>query len=198
MELLLENEDKLQLSWHPGCYYYNGKYTLGDIGRRGPGVTDEDLKKPWVCQGVPSSISFNIRFKNKDDIDLFNKLLSIIKKLEGIDVKFYDNCLKKEKIKIKDEFREKVDEIEERNKNVREKYLILIKQLEDLGCYLDSISGPKYEQISNDWYEWQESYDATMVSINVLCHDNTHFYLFLKEHGILDKYFPEWYKLGNF
>jgi hypothetical protein len=52
MEILLENEDRLNLSWDPGCYFDGSKYTVGAIGRRGPGVTEEDLKKSWICLGV--------------------------------------------------------------------------------------------------------------------------------------------------
>lgn len=63
MEILSENEDKLKLSWSPGCYFDGSKYILGEIGRIGPGVTEEDLKNPWVCSGLPSSLQFNIRFK---------------------------------------------------------------------------------------------------------------------------------------
>lgn len=196
MELLLENEDKLQLSWHPGCSYRNGRYDVGAVGRREPGVTEEDLKKPWVCPNIPSSLSFNIRFKNKEDIDLFNQL-SLIKE-DGIEVKIYNHCLKRERIKIIDEFKEKVDEITIRNEAIRDKCDQLIEQLEELGCNCYDIYPTTLEQIPLDWYEWQESTDATEGSITVLCHDKTHFYRFLKEHGILDKYFPEWYKLGKF
>lgn len=191
MELLLENEDKLQLSWHPGCCYHNGRYDVGDVGRRGP----SDPCEPWVCPAIPSSLSFNIRFKNKEDIDLLNQL-SLIKE-DGIEVKIYNNCLKRERIKIKNDFKEKVDEITIRNEAVREKCDQLIGQLEELGCDCSDIY-PKLELIPLDWYEWQESTDATLASITVLCHDKTLFYQFLKEHGILDKYFPEWYKLGKF
>lgn len=192
MELLLENEDKLQLSWHPGCSYHNGRYDVGAVGRIGP----SDPYEPWVCPAIPSSLSFNIRFKNKEDIDLFNQL-SLIKE-DGIEVKIYNHSFKKEKIKIKDEFIKKANEITIKNEAIRDKCDQLIEQLEELGCNCYDIYPTTLEQIPLDWYEWQESYDATLASITVLCHDKTHFYLFLKEHGILDKYFPEWYRLGKF
>ena len=69
MEILLENEDRLNLSWDPGCYFNGDKYIVGAIERRGANTTDEDLKKPWISPSLPSALHFYIRFKNIEDVD---------------------------------------------------------------------------------------------------------------------------------
>lgn len=201
MEILLKKEDILKLSWSPGCYFDGNNYVLGAIGRRGPGVTEEDLKIPWICKGVPSSLEFNIRFNNIGDIDLYNKIKDIIvdiKNTDKIDVKTTDPPLRKNKINIKNEYKDQIDKITEDNKVLNNKYLSIIKQLNDLGCDCYNLGEPIYQKIPNDWYEWEEYYDATGAGISVCCHSKTKFFSFLNENGILDKYFPEWYKLGKF
>lgn len=199
MEILSENEDQLKLSWSPGCYFDGNKYILGEIGRRGPDVTEEDLKKPWIYNELPSSLQFNIRFKNAEDIDLYYKIEEVIKNFKNTDqvnFKFVPPPLQKDRLELKDEYKEQVDTITKENEIIREKYLILIKQLNELGCHCDHT--PTYKSIPDEWYNWVEYYDATKAGINICCHNKTEFYIFLKDNGMLDKYFPEWYRLGQF
>jgi len=198
MEILLENEDRLNLSWDPGCYFDGSKYTAGAIGRRGANTTDEDLKKPWICSNLPSALHFHIRFKNIEDIDLFKKIKDIINNtVDGrVDIRVVYPKLQKNKFSLKDEYKEQVNIILEENEKMKQKYLDLIKQLNELGCECNDC--PSYKIIPNEWYNCEEYEDATKAGIDILCHDKTQIYIFLKENGILDKYFPEWYKLGNF
>jgi hypothetical protein len=197
MEILSENEDKLKLSWSPGCYFDGDTYILGEIGRRGPGVTEEDLKKPWICSGLQSSLQFFIRFKNVGDIDLYYRIEEIIiKNTNQIDVKFVPPPLQKDRLELKDEYKEQFNIITKENETLREKYLNLVAQLKELGC--DCNDTINYKSILKEWYNWVEYYDATKAGINICCHNKTEFYIYLKDNGMLDKYFPEWYKLGKF
>lgn len=199
MEILSENEDKLKLSWSPGCYFDGNKYILGEIGRRGPGATEEDLKKPWIYNGLPASLQFFIRFKNVEDIDLYYKIEEVIRNFKNtalVNVKFRPPPLQKDRLELKDEYKEQVDTITKENEILKEKYLNLVGQLKELGC--DCNDTVNYKIIPKEWYNWVEYYDATRASINICCHDKTEFYIYLKNNGMLDKYFPEWYRLGQF
>lgn len=204
MEILLKNEDKLILSWHPGCIYKDGEYILGEIGRRGLGVTEEDLKKPWIYSGHPSSLQFNIRFKNIDDIELCRQIKDVLYKFDDSNsdnIKFiHDNepKLVRENLGLKDEFRNEVDKITQENKLMEGKIQNLLLQLKMLGFTPNSDESPKYKIVPDEWYNWKEYYDATKAGISICCHNKTQIYIFLETNGLLDKYVPEWYKLGNF
>lgn len=97
---------------------------------------------------------------------------------------------------LKDEFKDKVKEITEINDKITTKYLTLVDQLAVLGCY--NVESPKCEPLLDTYYNWEEHYDAKTASIGVRCNNHTIFYQYLQEKGILDKYFPDWYKKGHF
>ena len=112
MEILLQKEDILKLSWSPGCHFNGTTYILGAIGRRGPGTTEEDLKKPWFCKGVPSSLQFFIRFNNVGDIDLYNEIKDIIidiKNTDQIEIKTSDPPLIRKRLDMKNEYKEQIN-----------------------------------------------------------------------------------------
>ena len=228
MEIFVERENDLILSWHPGCIFmgmktYNSnvapEYMIGEIGStgcRGPSSVSEYMVGPIGSKGasdikpeqtspitdVPSSIKLHIGFKNKNDDNLYNSILEIVENLQKSGDQIQINKTgprpRKDKIKIKDEFSDKYMELEERNLILKQKFLVLYNQLKELGCYLFDIGEPSYESIPYNWYEIKEYTDYSCCSIGVCCHDDTIFYKYLKEKGLLDKYFPEWYKNRKF
>lgn len=230
MEIFVERENDLNLSWHPGCIFmgmktYNSNaipeymigeigstgccnpngmpdYVVGPIGSKGAGSNIQKPEQILPITNVPSSIKLHIGFKNQNDDNLYKSILDIVEKLQNsgdqIKINKTDPRLKRDKVRIKDEFYDKHIELEERNLILKQKFLVLYNQLKELGCYLDDIGGPSYERIPDNWYEIKEYVDYTCCSIGVCCHDDTIFYKYLKEKGLLDKYFPEWYKNRKF
>lgn len=212
MEILIDREADLIFSWHPGCMFQgidqHGQsiYVLGEIGRRGPGVTDLDIKKQienWEKPSVPSSLQFNIRLKNKTDEQLYKEILEVLIEHASNNsgqIKVTVNAPRKirEKGCVKEEFKDKLNEANQKNNEIREKFLSLINQLGVLGCMCDDLGQPRYEKILDEWFEWNEYIDASYGSFSICCHSETHFYKFMQEKGIFDKYFPEWYAKGEF
>ena len=196
MQVLIDREQDLIFSWSPGCMFRDNKYIKGAIGRRGPGITDEDLKKPYVCSGPPSSLMFSIRCNNNNV--LYKEILDVLSNLKDkdqLEINIQLPRTTKRQIRLKEGFQSKADEINEKNNEAREKVSLLIEQLKQLGCNCDDLICPDYNIIPAEWYEWEED---TYASVNVCCHNKTEFYKFLQEKGILDKYFPEWYRKGDF
>jgi hypothetical protein len=201
MDSIINNEQKLTFSWYPGCIYnrHDNSYTVGEISRRGPG--SKQILDPWTCPSVPSSLSFSIRFKNKDDLELFQEIKTMLHSLidhEQMQIMTYSPQFMREQIVVKDKYREEVDQIIISNEIVKEKFRLLKLQLEELGCDHTNLKGPAYKTIPDEYYEWHEYYNSQKSGFTVYCHNETIFYKALNDSGILDKYFPEWYKAGNF
>ena len=228
MEIFIERENELNLSWHPGCMFMGMKtssscYSIGEIGSTGCVGNTECNSKPEYIVGaigskgpscseqpkeitpitkVPSSIKMSISFKNKNDSTLYETILNIVRDLQKsgdqIEINHTQPRLRRDKVKIKDKFHDEYEKMEERNSSIRQKFIALCTQLEELGCFVDDLGQPKYERVPENWYEINEYTDYSCCSIGVCCHDDTIFYKYLKEKGLLDKYFPEWYKNRQF
>jgi hypothetical protein len=209
MDILLNSEFELGFSWHPGCIFEGissstgkPKYMRGCVGRIGPGMSTEDIKKQvWEKPNVPSSLVFTINFKNQTDGDLYRKISGVLKEMENTDqIEVTCSAPRKvrDKIGVKDEYKEKSEEANNKNKEINEKLMSLVGQLEELGCTCDDLGSPKYEKILDEWFDWNEYENAKLASINICCHNETQFYGFMQENGIFEKYFPEWYAKGNF
>lgn len=207
MEVLVERQQDLKLSWHPGCGFHKkglGKstYYVGPIGRRGPNTTEEDLKKEIKITEVPNSLVFYINFTNESK-DLYetilNELENLIKYGDDIEIKEKRGPYNRiERIKPKPEYEDKIKEITERNEKINKEYIELVDKLEQLGCCCDDISGPKYEKLIDEYYELKEYVDYNSAYIHVCCHKDTKLYNYLNQAGILEKYFPQWYRDGKF
>jgi hypothetical protein len=202
MEIIADRESDLKLSWNPATIWKGGStYTSVIIGRMGPGG-----KVPWKDPSLPNSLNFIIQFKNRDDIPLYQAISEMLDKLKTVDDEILisgtnrtpNSFLVREKRNLKENYQTKATEIKRENDLLRNQISILVKQLEHLGCDCDDLRGPLYQTIPDDWYEWNEYIDVTKASISVCCHDQTKFYQYLRECGILDKYFPEWYRIGAF
>lgn len=107
-------------------------------------------------------------------------------------------CLRNEKTVLKDEYKKFAEEINKKNELIRAKYTILVNDLEDLGFDCDNLKGPTLQSVPDDWYISNTRVDTNKSGISVMCHSGTKFYKYLQEHGIFEKYFPEWYKKGSF
>jgi hypothetical protein len=207
MEIIIDREADLILSWAPHAYWIGGStYDVGPIGRTGPvGMRGSDSLGP---RNLPDSLIFYIRFKDETDLPLYlaiRKGLEVLKTYDEISINqlSYHNGNRKsyiirEKGNLYPVYEKEVAKIEKENKLIEAKYLVLVDQLEELGCDCDDLKSPKYQTIPNDWYEWNESIDINRDSFNICCHKGTKFYQHLQKHGILNKYFPEWYRMGNF
>lgn len=201
MQLLLDRGDELNMDWHPGCIYDgNGNYYYGPVGRRGPGVTDEDLKNPFVVPSIPTCLQYTISLKN-NDAQLYKLIITALTDLKNsgdvIDVKMGGVRHVREKIKVKDECKEIVDKITLENNQLKDKFTSLADELDKLGCDTSDVGCPKYKLIPDEYFEWNE-YDDYKTCISVGCHNGTIFYKFLQKNGLLEKYFPQWYKDGKF
>ena len=117
MELLLEQENELNMTWHPGCCYSNGHYSYGPIGRQGPKPGPNDPPDNTVIT-IPTSVAFSISIKNNDK-EIYDKLTETLKQLkstDNIDINFDRGMThKKEKIGPKPEYEINIKEINERN-----------------------------------------------------------------------------------
>lgn len=202
MDILFEMENDLLFSWHPGCKFMvtnkQPSYIVGPVGRIGPGVQMPVTKREIT--EIPNSLEFTIRFKNKDDNNLYlaiKNMLLLLQKNDPIEVKLQEPKLIKEKVKPMVDYVEKINLINDNNKKKTEKINELIDQLEKLGVDCDDISY-RLETIPDNWYENHQYTDATLASINICCHNDTKFYKTMKDKGILEKYFPQWYKRGDF
>lgn len=86
MDIFIKEEENLSYSWHPGCHFMglnsHGKanYTVGPIGRIGPGST-----VPWTTPSLPSSLIFNITFKNTQDVNLYENVVKVLDNLANDD-----------------------------------------------------------------------------------------------------------------
>lgn len=197
MELLLEKEAHLILSWHPGCYHIVGSsYTVGPIGRRGPGITNTETS--WVIPGIPSALQFHIKFLQTEQAD-YDTLANAIQKLAETDQikvdvsKPYDV---KGKIGIKKCFQAIDENIKKQNKIITDKFISLCNELNFLGCNTDVIRPPHLITLPEECFDWIIRKDYG--SISVCCHKETEFYKILNSYGLLEKYFPKWYRDGNF
>jgi hypothetical protein len=114
-----------------------------------------------------------------------------------IDIKTVHTTHIREKMGLQYRYESLVEQIEKDNDIIKEKYNVSIRQLEELGCNLVYITGPKYQVIPDHYYIWKE-YDDYGVPITVGCHEHTKLYKFLYSSGLLEKYFPKWYRDGNF
>jgi len=197
MELLLEKESDLTMSWHPGCIHMGGNsYTVGALGSTGPGKSSEQPQ--WKPPIVSKSLQFTIGFKTIDT-DSYNKIVSAINELANTDpVKVNVSGIwnTKNKVKTKDSFVELEKEVIAQNEITRKKFEKLCDKIEAMGCYLDDVSPPKYMTLPEDCFEWETK--VNFGGISVCCHSETQFYKFLDSNGLLEKYFPEWYRTGNF
>jgi hypothetical protein len=198
MEIIIEHENDLELSWHPSCGWIEGyTYVVGIRGateKLGP----NESPKP------PNSLVFNIRFKNKNDVQLLKTIWGMLNELKTTDqitinsFGYHTEPLIKERGNLKAGYQNEISEMGKKNALIQEKYSILVGQLEELGCYCSKLGKPTYQTIPDDWYEWREYIDTERFSISICCHNGTKFYQYLQSNGILDKYFPEEYKNWKF
>lgn len=207
MEIILQNENNLNISWHPGCFKIQpGHYVVGPIGRTGHNpnsldniVSASDVVLPNTT--IPDQLSISFSLKNNDK-DLYQSLVSLANNLKldpELEIIINQPRLIHEKICAKPEYENKVRELEEANKIIDQKFCNLLSQLEELGCTTDDIGHPRYEIIPEEYYEWKHYYDyIPFFRIEIRCHKDTEFYKFMNKSGLLKKYFPQWYAEGKF
>ncbi len=198
MEIFVERENDLSLSWNPGCLFEGIKQGepnyqtfmwgyAGCSGVRPDGTSIEtDYSRPYVRTDIPDAIQFSIGFK-ESDMDLYKLILHVVTELKNngdeIKINYRTRLIRKN---IKDEFMDKVKMIENRNSLQKEKFDQICSKLDEIGVNYDDLN-PGYESIPDEYYEHTE----IPSSISVCCHDKTEFYQFLKTNGLLDKYYPE-------
>jgi hypothetical protein len=211
VDVLISREKDIEYSWHPGCSYMgigtpigglsHALYAVGAIGRRGPGVTEEDLKKSSNITEVPKCLALYIKIK-KDAGGGDNLYLAILGSLgslvgggDPIQVIPSQTRQIKEKLAPKDEYKKQIAAIEAKNKSTIDG-LNFLKRLISEVCLNAEDLLPKLSSIPDEWYDWNEYTDYP--TIEVRCHSGTEFYKFMDKNSIFTKYFPEWYKNGNF
>lgn len=185
MEILIQKESDLDMSWFPGCQYdpYNKAYQIGPVGKIGPGsiFNNNDL----TITTIPNCLVYKISLRN-NDVDLYNQIKELLEsfKTDNIDIKIPSPIYKNEKISTKPEYINNIIKIMEKNNMIEGQYNNLLNQLENLGCDISEISDPTYEQIPDEYFNWNEYYDYR-VTFDVCCHSETLFYKFLLKNLLL-------------
>ncbi len=203
MNILLENEDKLNLSWSPNCFYIgNGKYSVGPIGRLGPGV-DPDNIPPWISPKVEDieCLSFFIFIKECNPY-LYKQIKQAILGLEdeNIQIIYLDYRTIEEQVGVKEEYKETYKKCVLNNNRLDEEVERVLGELRKLVHLVEldySINGKL--PISYDWFIYEGKIDETRAAgMEIRCVKGTKFYQFLQDNGLVEKYYPAWYKKGNF
>ena len=195
MATIVAYQDDLKITWHPGCSYGNG-YSVGAIGRRGPDTTEEDLNKEIRNTEIPSCLALHITIPG-DVKHLYEVIFNELKiNYTGIEVITNPPRELRMNGKIKEEYQLQHDAIVERNSQIGKKYAELVTQLEDLGCDTSDLSGPKLEKIPDSFYDF--TMQNTDSFIEVRCHNATKFYEYLYSAGVLEKFYPQWYRDGKY
>lgn len=203
---LIANEEKVRISWSPGCSYKDGTYIIGLqglCGSIGPGAP-APVPKPNLT--VPDAISFTV---DDLDVELFNRLSDLLTQYtDHIYVSIrYNPCREIPRpLRVKHECQDKYKEYEEKcaalrleDSLKREESYQLLDRLAELGCSIHDINYPKNDipKPDSEWYEPTDNeVKMSLGSISIACYNETKIYKALKNSGILDKYFPEWYRKG--
>lgn len=173
---------------------------LWAIGRIGPKSDKPEAEPEPTPVSVPKCVAFSISMKNSDK-ELCERLMNLMEQVKSndtIDVKIDKRIThKKEKLNVKPEYGAIVKAMEDKNTALEDRFYDLLEEFAKLDCRIDVISGPKYDIIPDNYYEWNE-YDDYKVSCRIGCQEGTKFYGFLQENGLLEKYFPEWYRKGEY
>lgn len=156
-------------------------------------VTPTTTTTPISKTTHPKAVQFTIGF-NKDHETLYKKILAALRELEtsGDEIKIspYEPRQKRDKLKEKPEHKKQIAEITKRNTALENKFNGALKQLEEMGCDTYELGGPSYENIPDEYYEWNTYMDYSICSISVCCHENTKFYKFLEKNDYIRKYCP--------
>ncbi|HSW76398.1 MAG TPA: hypothetical protein VLG50_05110 [Candidatus Saccharimonadales bacterium] len=138
----------------------------------------------------------SIGVKDKENINCFlsvSEALSRLKVSDGVGCEglcTYDQLsyyfLKKDIIDIKDEYKNEINKLNQKNEDIKTKFNHLVKQLENLGCYCDDLE-PKYESIPDEWYNYHTYYDLTRANIRIYYHQHSTFYEYLNSKGLFDR-----------
>lgn len=211
VKLLVENEDKLNLSWSHGCHYNGNEkgYSMGLMGRigaLGPGVP-EPKKVPRT--GFPDSLSFTVEFKEVDDT-LYNKLCPLLEEKEVGVLKRGSEVVKVEK-RVKAEFEEQVKLIKDEYNKKNIKIDMLMEQIKELKNAVRELGGNFYDNgccsddeyceskmnIPQHYYEDVKIISYMPQNIQICCHKGTEIYKELEKSGLLRKYCPKSYSDGS-
>ena len=124
---------------------------------------------------ISSSFQLMILFKNRNDIDLYNRLLRTMKNIEKSDqivVSYKEpRFIKKIKSKPKNEFKELIDSTTKKNVEIENEFTNLIEKLKKLGCCnCEVIESPIYEKYRDEWYEWTNWYGMMNAHISIGTH----------------------------
>lgn len=210
MDTILENREHLSFNWHPGCVYHSGtssdgrgNYSVGPIGRRGPGVTDamiEEAIRKHVKPPIPSSLEVYIAFKNTATTKLIDDIVSGIKELnktEDIHIKYIPyRCVTT--MRVKKEFEEEDRKARAAHEEKEKAAYAFLSKFEELGGDVEDAGFPSY-QTPEEWKEVESSKnDVSYAQLSVCCHSGTVFYQSLLKAGILDEAYPKWYAEGKY
>jgi len=142
VKLILENEDKLNLSWHHGCHYDGVGYRMGMMGRCGALGLGISEPKKIPRTGFPDALCFEIKFNEIDNV-LYEKLSLLM--VEGMAVtKSGSEYITIEK-RIKDEFQERVKLMQEEHNKKYEHIDLLMKEIEKLRNAIEELGGRFYD-----------------------------------------------------
>jgi hypothetical protein len=214
MNLLIEKELELDLSIHPanlvqtnGSKYVYTNKLFGHRGSTGPVGYSEKYGEPIIVSHptyhqigkcdlgldeAPQNIRMIIKFKSEQGLELAPKLLNSFSSM-GDDgkvwAKYDPPLIVRKKLRAKDQYDELIHEIETKNQLLKIRFEKICAQIDEMGCSYDMYGGPNYQEIPDDYYEWQEHTNYNSACISMYCNCQTKVYEWLKTTGLLHKYF---------
>ena len=195
MQVLIERKELFTFNWHPGCVKSGfKKYSTGPIGRQGAaGESGIERVIPKSEPTIPQCLLLIIGFK--DCTTAFRTATDILEDIEKDDVVCTYNAPQStfQKVGIRPEFESKAHEIEARNKDIQKRWDDVVDEMSKLADGEFSGFGPALETIPDEFFIFKQVWTCN-GEIKVACDSQSRIYQLLKEAGILEESFPEWYK----
>ena len=218
MEVILEHEADLKIQWHPGCVFGGNdnqpqvltritkplnlqRYTVSVIGMTGSTgcscTPEERPKEPQpIKRKVPSSLEVWIEAKSPDYGLIVEGLVTLQQAGDSIDIivdppttqTIYGGILPKKAAEAQ--------KIKDANAKIMARYREIVRELKSMGICKYDVPQPKLPAIPIQFYV--QTKRELSGRIEVRCHKNTKFYQFFQEHGLFEKYFPQWYRDGRY
>jgi len=193
----------LKISWEPAIYEGGNRYICGPMGRHAPKPADW---KPMTTlpAGMKLTISIfhdseKLYLDEKKDPKLYEQTLDLVTRLgEPDQIKMEESrppWKKTEILNPKPEFKEIVEDWQAKNTAIMTEFHELIVKLEELGCDIDDGPGsPRVHVIPQEYFVTRDYLDFGLCYISFCMNFNMKIYQFLKEQGVLDRVFPQWYR----
>ncbi|AYV86074.1 MAG: hypothetical protein Solivirus5_2 [Solivirus sp.] len=194
-KLILQHESDLKISWTPGCYYKGeGRWSCGLAGMMGSIGPGAPKRIPIPVTKLPKSLMFIVKSQDEDLLKQIASKASEEKTLKSASV-FSQKKIQLRPLRVKEERKEEYERISRENKEQDDAIIDQVHRLVDLGCS-DIEYNVNRKPFPSDLYEEFGEIKYDDARLDICCCEDTEIYIALKETGLLEKYFPVWYKNG--